>query len=323
MNENPQLEPLKLESPETVAGLQAKSLKGEKSLSDRILAWAFAGSVVVNLVWIALVSHSHLFGGGSAIPPMKEMAIKVFKVHPPRPKATKPKPPPPPPKRKPPPPHQKPLPRVVHHLPPPRPVTHPKPRPVTHPTLHPVAHPTPPHPATHPVQVHNTTNPHTTSKLADKSPTEPNPADKGPTNPGPANSGPASTGSADKGPVDKGPLEQDKPKEDKPKEDKPKVVHPSNWVPIDTQEASFPENIGSDVSTDGIDGGSITNNKVVITFTIDETGHARNVHVKVSCGNTELDNRFADAVRRAHGTPAIQDHIPRDQPDIIPFDVNT
>ena len=116
MNQNPQLEPL-----DTEADLQKKNLTVERRLSDRILAWAFGGSVVVNIVWIALVSHSNLFGGG-VIPPMKETAIKVFKRPPPPPK-TKPKPPPPPPKHQPPPPHQKPLPHLTHPTPP-QPHTH-------------------------------------------------------------------------------------------------------------------------------------------------------------------------------------------------------
>lgn len=75
------------------------------------------------------------------------------------------------------------------------------------------------------------------------------------------------------------------------------------------------------MTTDGIDATSITGTKVVIAFTIDETGHFRDVHVKESSGSSELDNRFLDAVRRGHGSPAIQDHIPRDQPESISFNV--
>lgn len=87
------------------------------------------------------------------------------------------------------------------------------------------------------------------------------------------------------------------------------------------QAASVPDGLGGDVSIDGIDAATITNNKVVISFTIDETGRVRNARVKESCGNSELDNRFLDAVKRAHGTPAIQDHIPRDQPYSLSFSV--
>ena len=36
--------------------------KMERSLSNRILGWAFGASIIVNIGWVALVSGSNLFG---------------------------------------------------------------------------------------------------------------------------------------------------------------------------------------------------------------------------------------------------------------------
>jgi len=105
---------------------------------------------------------------------------------------------------------------------------------------------------------------------------------------------------------------QEQAKKDK-QEEKHEEVKPKNWVPIESQEASYPDNLGDSVSTDGIDSSTITNNKVIIAFVISEEGHVRNAHVRESSGNPDLDQRCIDAVRRARCVPAIQDHIPRDQ----------
>jgi hypothetical protein len=120
--------------------------KIEKSLSDRILGYAFVASLVVNIGWIALVSHSNLFGGGSVLPILHEKPIKVFKPIPIKHHIKPPKPPPPPPKPPKIPPKIKPL---QQH---PRP-TPPRPRPT-------------PAPVSHSVSVHTTTNTRTTSTVS-------------------------------------------------------------------------------------------------------------------------------------------------------------
>ena len=319
--------------------------KAEKSLSNRILGYAFLASVVVNLGWVALVSHSHLFGKGSSPMMLHEKPIKVFKPIPVKPKPKMLKPPPPPPKMPKVQPKIKPLAQHVHPHPAlPRPVTYPAPpRPVTHPA----AHPAPPHPvmpltprpASHPVQVHMTKNRHAISKQTAKSgpaspgPISPGPAKSGPANSGPANPGPMNPGPASPGPTSPGPAKSEPapPAQGKPepaKVEKPKIAdtppavhHPSNWVPIDSREAALPDGMGEDVKKDDIDSNSLTNDKVLISFTIDETGHVRNARIKESCGNPELDNRILEAVQRAHCTPAIQDHIPHEAHLTKPFSV--
>ena len=352
MNETPVRE-----HPVDTASVKARH-HAEKSRSNRILGYAFVASVALNLGWVALVSHSHLFGKGSAPLMLHEKLIRIYKpiLVPPKPALVPPKPapvkrlppPPAPPKRQYKPlkvqPKIKPLVqrlRPVTPQAPPRPAIHPLPPRLITPPAMPltVTHPAMPHPVTHPPSVYTTKNKNTTSHVTAK-PAQPShdskpfaptsnttkgtgtpPAGNGGATPGknnsPANNA-APTLGGDKLPANNtAPVKADTP----PQKKKEEVHHPNNWVPIDTQEASLPDDVGGDVTADGIDAGSTNNDKVVISFTIDETGRIRNARVKESCGNSELDNRFLEAVKRAHGSPAIQDHLPHDQPETKSFAV--
>ena len=267
---------------------------------DRILKYGLAASVVVNALFVTWVAHSDVFRDGALLPPSRETQIKVFKRPPPPKPQPKIKPPPPPP----PPPKSQVMPPPLHvtHVEPPRPI---------------------PHTITTPV--------HTSFRSASNFRLPPSPpAPTGPILPaviGPVTAPPAppTTGTETTSVMPAPHTEVSPPPPPPaplvPPPPPPPPVQPMNWVPIDTQAASVPDGLGSDVSVDGIDAGSITNAKVVISFTIDEIGRFRNARVKESCGSSELDNRFLEAVKRAHGTPAVQDHIPRDQPYSLSFSV--
>jgi TonB family protein len=337
MNETPVQESLVDE-----ASVQSRT-KREKSLSNRILAYAFLASVALNIGWVALVSRSTFFGKGTSPLMLHEKPIKVFKpiLVKPQPKPVKPPPPPPKlPKKQP---KIKPIVQHIRSHPMPRPATHPMPpKPVTHSMPpKPVTHSMPPKPVTHQVQMTKTKNPIAPGKIPIKS--QPpaktgvivdngKPADNGPAASTGKTTGtgttidlgkPADTDGSKQAGDNKG-TETEPAKKDTPKgDDKQEILHPSKWVPIDTQEASLPDGIGDDVSMDGIEPGSTTNDKIVISFTIDETGHIRNARIQESSGNHDLDNRFLEAVRRAHGRAAIQDHIPHDQPGTKTFSIST
>lgn len=264
---------------------------------DRILKFCFTASVVVNALFVTWVSHSDLFSSGVMLPPLRETQIKIFK-RPPPPKPTPKVKPPPPPKEQP------------HVLTPP------------------LLHVQPPRPVEHVQQVHLTSSVRSASNLQmPASPPAPL-ASVIPATPGPVTTPPASPTQISEpvAPAPSPPAPEPRPEVALPPAPPPVPPPPPptktpGWSPIDVQPASLPDGIGSDVSTDGIDAGSITNSKVVISFTIDETGYVRKARVKESSGNSELDNRFLEAVKRGHGTPAIQDHIRRDQPYSLTFNV--
>lgn len=297
MNETPVTEDLTNEE-----SFQSRT-KIENTLSNRILGWAFAASVIVNIGWVALVSGSNLFGKGGAVPQLHERPLKVFKPIPVKPKPKPVKPPPPPPK-----------PKIQPKITP----------------IHP--HPTPPQPQRHQVQIHTTTNTHTTSTLSAPPAPPPPPGPFVPTYTAtpPAPPAPPVPPTPPAPPAPPTPPAPPPPRPAPPAPPPPPpppppvVRHPANYnAQIDTQDAvpPSPDNLG--VGLDGIDGTSITNSKIVISFTIDETGHVRNAHVTESCGNSELDNRYRDAIARSRCTPAIQDHIPRDSRQTITIPVST
>jgi len=277
--------------------------KIEKSLSDRILGYAFLASVVVNVGWIALVSHSNLFGGGSVLPQLHERPVKIFKPIPIKPKPKPVKPPPPPPK--------------------------PKVQPKIKPLEHVRPHPTPPRPTpTRVINVAHSNNSHAQPTPA--MPTSPPTNDQSPPNPGPP-SPPAPkappTPPAPPAPPAAPPPTPPAPKAPPPAPPPPPPPlppppppRPRNYSPIAFQEALFPD-VSGDVSLDGIDPNSITPGTVVISFVIDGTGRVRGAHVTKTCGNSEIDNRFLEAVKRTRGTPAIQEHIPHDESQVESFPV--
>ena len=273
-----------------------------KSLSNRILGYAFLASVFINIGWITWVAHSDIFGSANNITAARETKIKVFHPIPqkPKPKPPKPLPPPPPPKQQP---------RI-------------KPPPQLH-----IPRPTPPRPQPpkQTIQVARTTR-STPNQIALPSvpdnprPTKPFVPAYTPTPPAPPAPVVPDTPTPAPAPAEKPAPIAEKPA---PVVEKPKPVvvrRPDNWVPIDTQEAEGVSDV--DVSLDGVTAESISNNKVVISYTIDEAGRVRGARVKTSCGNSELDNRVLDAVKQKRCVPAIQDHIPRDARETFTYPVN-
>lgn len=289
-----------------------EKLRNEKSFSNRLLRYSFLASVLLNMGWIFWVAHSDIFGSGSFVDTLHPQTIKVVKPIPvrPKPKPPKPLPPPPPPPTPKIQPKIKPLKPIVH---PPRPVPRPRPIP-TRPVVRP--HPQPPtHQPPRQMAVVTTSNKHTATPFMMH-------------NVAPADTGhPTTSGTSDK-PIDKPadkPIDKpvdkpiDKPIDkpvvlDKPivKHDPPVMHHPDNWVPIDMQNASVPNDVRDNISTGDIDSSTLTNDKIVISLVIDGTGHVQSAHIKEGCGNSDLDNRVLEAVKRVHCTPAIQDHIPRE-----------
>ena len=274
----------------------------EKSLSDRILAWSLTASVVINLAWIALVSHSDIFGAASSFTQLHEKKIKVFKPIPQKPKPKKVLPPPPPPKQPKIPPKIKPIKPIKQLKPLPRPTPRPTPPAPTR-TIHVASSNHSTSTLTTPVVPENTGQVAPVVPTYTPQPTTP-PAPPAPVAP-PAPPAPP----APVAPPAPKPIAVVKPA---PVVEKPK---PPGWVPIETQEADFPT---PSVDIDASEGASGT---VIISFTIDEKGRARNVHVKRGCGVSEVDEKCADAVRQAQGTPAIQDHIPRDASYSVTFNI--
>ncbi len=277
------------------------------TLGGRILGYSFLASVVINLGWLGWVSSSNLFGGKAPLD-LHPQVIKMVKIaQKPKPKPPKKVPPPPPPPKQPPPKPLKTPPKVQ-----PR---HIKPRPAA-------PHPSP----THPVAIARSHNSITPAPSMPSAPPDPGPTV--PFNPGPPEPKQPPTPPAPPQPEPLPPapvVQAPKPDPPKPKQTPPPpppvIVKPKGWVPIDTREAVDVQSV--DVSADGIDASNINNNEVVISYTIDETGHVKNARVKKSCGSSELDNRVLRQVQSQRCAPAIQDHIPRESRQEFHFPVNS
>lgn len=322
-----------------------------KSLSNRILGGSFAASVVVNLAWVAAVSHSGLFGAASGITQLHEREFKVFKPIPQKPQVKqKELTPLPPPKPKPPI-KIKPLKEIkVKEIKVPqikaasvkiaRPLPEPRQMRASHPSsaapqiaaeskLVPVPASAPV--ITHPVRIATIRSapgpmalPNDSIATAPTRPFVPSSVSSAET-PRALLSAPVQAPQiAPKAPTQS---EAATPKKEASEQAKPAVhksapveeVHPDKWVPIERQEASVPENI--EVKTDDISRDTLNNDKVVVSFTIDENGDVRSVRVTTPCGNSEMDNRCLEAIQRLHCQPAIQDHIPRRTQKKYTFDL--
>lgn len=293
MNET-QLPDTRLDTPPPEDTLEKRS-----SLGGRILGYSFLASVVINLGWLGWVSSSNLFGGKAPLDlhPQTVKLVKIAQKPKPKPPKLKPPPPPPPPKQKPPPPLKTPpkvQPKII------------KPRAAA-------PHPSP----THQVHVVHSTRSNSPAPAMPTGVSQP----AVPVNPGVETHAPVTPPAPPQpDPLPPAPVVQAPPPKPDPPKPKPTpppppppVVRPKppGWVAIDVQQAvDVPM---PDVSTDGIDTSSLTPGKdVVISYTIDETGHVKNARIKESCGNSELDNRVLRGIQRGRGAPAIQDHIPRE-----------
>lgn len=281
------------------------------SLGGRILGYSFLASVVINLGWLGWVSSSNLFGGKAPLDlhPQIIKMVKIPQKPKPKPPEKKPPPPPPPPKQKPPPPLKTP------------PKIQPKVQPKIIKPRAAALRPSPTH------QVHVAQSTRSTSPAPAMPTGTPQPA--APVNPGveshaaPTPPAPPQPTPVPPAPVPQAPKPEPKstPPPPPPPPPKPDPPKPKGWVPIESREAVDVQSV--DVSADGIDAGSINNNEVVISYTIDETGHVKNARVKKSCGSSELDNRVLQQVQRQRCAPAIQDHIPRESRQEFHFPVNS
>lgn len=271
------------------------SIKARKSLSDRILAWSFAGSLFVNAAFIVLLSHADLFGQARNVEEVRHVRVQVYK--PPIP--TKPKPKPKPPTVKPPPPPPVKVQRVVKPPPPlvkPPPTVRPR---VTPPPQH--APPPAPMPIGHIVPQNNThavpvappnLAPPPTVPVAPAPPNTPAPALPTPAAPTPPAPVVKPTPPAP-------PVEKPKPQPPAPPVEKPKpvaVVEKPKPEPPKIPDRVEPEIRGSfsDMSLPNVDPGSLNTTSVTVTWEVDERGRVHNVKFRPT-GSGEMD----DALRRA------------------------
>ena len=264
----------------------------------KLLAWAFAASVVINITFLVLVGNSDVFQHADVLRDLRAQEIKVYKPPipqkprpKPKPKIKPPKPKPPPPKPKQavkPPPQLKP---VVHHAPPPPRVR--------------VAVSTGSH-VSSPNGVAMPTNPGGTVGVPTASVTPPQPAPTPPPQPKPTPSPPAPT-----------PPPQPKPE--------PKPASPPPAPKPAIPDRVTPEIIGSwsDFTLPGdVDMSTITNTTINATWDVDTSGHARDIKFD-SSGNDEVDERIREFIRDHHYEPAVQNGVPEDSPMEHEFDIST
>jgi len=303
MNANQTSPPDLLPPPESP---EAAGTRARRSLADRILAWSFLASVVVNIAWVALVSHSNLFGGG-VVPPTREHPVKVFKPIPVKPKPKKKElPPPPPPKQ-----HKitppKPLKPLIH---PPRP-TPPRPQPHPQPQLHRMAVAT-----THSrnavstITVPETSqNPDVVKPTASGESTQPTPPAPTPPPPAPEPKYVAPTPPA--------------PVYHAPPPPPPPVYH----APPPPRKAAIPdrdepEAIGNieGFSLPEVDPASITNPTVTAEWDVDAQGHPH--HIKIpSSGNAEVDRKLLEWIQNFRFRPAAHNGVAEEAHLSIPFNL--
>ncbi len=295
----------KLPDPRLDTPPPAETPEQRGTLGGRILGYSFLASVVINLGWLGWVSSSDLFGGKAPLDlhPQVIKMVKIAQKPKPKPPEKKPPPPPPPPKQ-----------------PPPKPLKTP---PKVQPKL---IRPKAAAPRPSPTRAVPTARSNRSVSNVPAMPYAP-PADTGPVNPGveshqpPTPPAPPQPDPVPVAPVAQAPKPEPKPTPPPPPPPKVDPPKPKGWVPIESREAMNVPSV--DVSADGIDAGSINNNEIVISYTIDETGRVKGARIKKSCGSSELDNRVLDAVRRQRCAPAIQDHIPRESREEFHFPVTS
>ena len=103
-------------------------------------------------------------------------------------------------------------------------------------------------------------------------------------------------------------------------EPKPEPKRPSNWTPVETQDAAVRS--VPDPDTDGIDAADV-HGSCVVSFEVGENGRVSSVGLRKSSGNADFDRACQEAMRRARCVPAIQDHIPQMQRMTYSFNPRT
>lgn len=293
MNANQTSPPDLLPPPESP---EAAGTRARRSLADRILAWSFLASVVVNIAWVALVSHSNLFGGG-VVPPTREHPVKVFKPIPVKPKPKKKElPPPPPPKQ--------------HKIQPPKPL-----KPLIHPPR-----PTPPRPQPHPQPSHQVPVARTNNKNAPPAPFIPDAPAADNSKPFISSPGPPVAVPKPEPPVEPTPPVQYVPPVQKAPAVQAPVYHapppppppppPKKPAIPDRDEPGVPTSIDTFSLPDGTDTSTISNPNPTAEFDVDAQGHAHNIHI--STGNPEVDRLLKEKIESTRFKPAVHNGVPEE-----------
>lgn len=268
---------------------ETQSIAKQRSLADRILLYSVAGSLLVNLGWLAWVSNSNLFGGGGVADLTPKLVKLVKPPIPQKPKPKKVKPPPPPPKQKIIPPKIRPLkPPPPHQVPRPRPQSRPQP-------LHRMAVAT-----THNTRaVSNVVVPETAPNVDQKptasgdstfvTPPAPTPPPPTPAPPPPKPEPPAPAPL-----VHHDPPPPPAPKPPPPPPPKPKIP-----------DRDEPAIIGSfsDISLPEFDPSTLNTTSVTVTWEVDGRGHPSGIKFRPT-GNSDVDNAIRSAIQGFRFKPA-------------------
>ena len=306
------------------------------SSSDKILAYSFVASLLLNFGWMFWVGQSKIFGSTRTLTDLHPAPIKIFQpiiVKPVvKPSVALP-PPPPPPVR----------PRIRETFKPLAPMVRP---PQAAPSLPRMARTQPPplrpvHTQATQIQAAQTqlpqtapaqslplqalpAHPHNETRIAMREPltklTGPN--DFSPTNlTAPSNPGSSLTlpkanqvkASEVQQPEIRQPEtkqpETKQPEARQPEVQQPEVKHAEfkrpGWVAVDVQGAT---NLSDYVSPEVSDDDGVAGKSVMISWTVNEKGRAENVHVTQSSGSSEVDRKCEESIRSMRFQPAIQDH---------------
>jgi len=303
----------------------AEPMEARKARGDRLLAWAFAGSLLVNAALVALLSHADLFGQGRNAEAVRHVRVQVYKPPIKLPPPPKPKPGvlPPPPKPRAPlkapraarrtPPARAPRALRPHAAPPtPVPPPHaaaptPRPRaPIPPPAMRPHTLPPALTPTQHTARAAgpSATPPAPPRLLPTPAPFTPAPPHFSPPAPAPPvilpPSPPAPVKRDDPPPARHDPAPPPPVKRDPAPVRREEPKRPANWVPVESQ-------------------GAEVKGPCVVSFEIGENGRVSNVRIRKSSGSADFDRACQDAIRRARCAPAIQDHIPQTQRMSYPF----
>lgn len=268
---------------------------------NKLLGWAFAASIVINITFLVLVGNSDIFQHADVLRDLRAQEIKVYK--PPIPQKPRPKPKPrikPPPKPKPPHPKQVVKPRIPPPPPQPKPVVRraaPPPR----------------------VKVAVSTGSHVTSGNGPAMPANPEGEVGQPTEsvttPPPTPPPPKPTPP----PPTPAPAPPPKPQPaPAPPPPAPKPAIPDRASPV-PDTGNWP-----DLSIPGdVDLSTVTNSALIVSFEVDENGHPKHIRVKRSCGNDDIDTQAVQTIQGMRFKPAVQNGVPQEMDMEHEFDVGT
>lgn len=285
---------LKEQLPPTTEDAQPQS--GDSKRGDRILAWCFLASILINLGFGLWLNFADIYGEKRQAETNKIMHVKIYRAPIKQKPKPKPKIPPKPPK-------------VVH-------VVHVRPRPT----------PPPPRPAQHFTVGHHSTSTRAVAVEAPPPPVveapvqpvqpEATTVEKAPPAPPPTPEPPYHAPPAPPAPVYHAPPAPPKPVYHAPPAP---PARPRNYLPgVETRLATLDDSSIKSPDTSAMDTGSITG-PCVLTFEVSENGRISHVRIQKSSGNHDFDSACVDVVQGGRGTPAVQDHIPYSAPGVYTF----